>query len=445
MSTNLKTTTAKGQALYTRAKQLMPGGTQLLSKRAELYLPEQWPPYFSKARGIEVTDVDGNTFIDMSMMGIGACVLGYADPDVDAAVKAVIDAGSASTLNPPEEVELAELLCELHPWAEMVRYSRSGGEAMMIAVRIARASSRRDTVAFSGYHGWGDWYLAANLGDDTALDGQLMPGLEPAGVPRGLKGTAFPFHYNRLDQLKAIVDAHRGELGAIVMEPLRSEPPRPGFLEGVRDLATEIGAVLIFDEVTTGFRMTDGGIHKTLGINPDIAVFAKAMANGYPIGAVIGTREVMEAAQSTFISSTNWTERIGPAAALATIKKHRRERVAAHLVRIGEQTLEGWRNAAARTGVKLHAEGLPSLAHFTFDDADEPTLTTLFIQEMLERGYLAYNQFKPSFAHQPSHIEAYLAAAASAFATVADAVRNGDAAARLNGPVVRRGFYRLTS
>jgi glutamate-1-semialdehyde 2,1-aminomutase len=445
MSVKTKISTAKGQALYRRAKQLIPGGTQLVSKRGELYLPDQWPSYYASARGVEVTDLDGNTYVDMSMMGIGACVLGYADPDVDAAVKAAIDAGSASTLNAPEEVELAELLCELHPWAEMVRFTRSGGEAMMVAVRIARASTGRDKVAFSGYHGWTDWYLAANLADETALDGQLMPGLEPAGVPRGLKGTSLPFHYNRLDQLKAIVDANRGELGAIVMEPLRSEPPAPGFLEGVRDLATEIGAVLVFDEVTTGFRMTDGGIHRILGVNPDIAVFAKAMANGYPMAAVIGTSAVMQAAQSTFISSTNWTERIGTVAALATIKKYRRERVAEHLVRIGNLTMAGWAKAADHAGLKLHAEGLPSLAHFAFEYPDEPTLTTLFTQEMLDRGYLAYSQFKPSFAHQVSHIEAYLETLASSFAIIADAVKAGNAAARLNGPVARRGFYRLTS
>lgn len=444
MSTHVKTTT-KGQALYRRAKQIIPGGTQLVSKRPELYLPDQWPSYYQSARGVEVTDIDGNTYVDMSMMAIGACVLGYADPDVDGAVKAAIDAGSASTLNAPEEVELAELLCELHPWAGMARFGRSGGEAMMIAVRIARASTGRDKVAFSGYHGWTDWYLAANLGDETALDGQLMPGLEPAGVPRGLKGTAFPFHYNRLDQLKAIVDAHRGELGAIVMEPIRSEQPNPGFLEGVRDLATEIGAVLIFDEVTTGFRMTDGGIHKILGVNPDIAVFAKAMANGYPMSAIIGIAAVMEAAQSTFISSTNWTERTGAVAALATIKKFRRERVAEHLIRTGEQTMTGWRKAAESAGLKLHADGLPSLAHFAFDDPDEQVLTTLFTQDMLGHGYLAWSQFKPSFAHQPSHIEAYLKAVASSFAMIADAVKAGDAASRLNGPVARRGFYRLTS
>ena len=445
MPMNVKITTGKSQALYRRAKRLMPGGTQLLSKRPELFLPDQWPAYFASARGVEVTDIDGNTFIDMSMMAIGACVLGYADPDVDAAVKAAVDAGVASTLNAPEEVELAELLCELHPWAEMVRYARSGGEAMMVAVRIARAGTRRDKIAFSGYHGWGDWYLAANLGDETALDGQLMPGLAPAGVPRGLKGTALPFHYNQLDQLNAIVAAHGRELAAIVMEPLRSERPAPGFLEGVRDLARESGAVLIFDEITTGFRMTDGGIHKMLGVNPDMAVFAKSMANGYAMAAIVGTARVMEAAQSTFLSSTNWTERIGPAAALATIRKHRRERVADHLVRIGGLAIKAWTGAAQKTGVAIHAGGLPSLAHLAFDHPDEATLMTLFTQTMLERGYLACHQFKPSFAHQDAHVDAYSRAVDATFATIADASRCGDAAARLHGPVVRRGFYRLTS
>ena len=445
MTVNAKLSTAKGQDLYRRAKKLIPGGTQLLSKRPELFLPDQWPSYFSKAHGVEVTDVDGNTYVDMSMMAIGACVLGYADPDVDGAVKAAIDAGSASTLNAPEEVELAELLCELHPWAGMVRYARAGGEAMMMAVRIARAKSGRDKVAFSGYHGWCDWYLAANLADEAALDGQLMPGLDPAGVPRGLKGTALPFHYNRLDELKAIVDANHGELGAIVMEPQRGQAPDPGFLESVRDIATEIGAVLIFDEVTTGWRMTDGGIHMLLGVNPDIAVFAKAMANGYPMAAIIGTSSVMEAAQSTFISSTNWTERVGTVAALATIRKYRRERVADHLKTIGNLTLDAWTRAAANTGLPLHTEGLPSLTHFGFDHPDEPLLTTLFTQDMLERGYLAYNQFKPSFAHQPSHVAEYMRAVESSFTMIADAVRAGDYAARLKGPCARRGFYRLTS
>lgn len=434
----------KGQDLYARAKALIPGGTQLLSKRPEMFLPEQWPSYYARAHGIEVEDLDGNTYLDMSIMGVGACILGYADPDVDAAVKEAVDAGSMCTLNAPEEVELAELLCELHPWADMVRYARAGGEAMAMAVRIARAKTRRDRVAFSGYHGWSDWYLAANLGDDTALDGQLMPGLDPAGVPRGLRSTALPFHYNRIDELKRIVDGHGGELAAIVMEPQRGNAPAAGFLEEVRQIASDIGAVLVFDEITTGFRMTAGGIHLLHGVEPDLAVFAKAMANGYAMSAVIGRGAIMQAAQDTFISSTNWTERIGPAAALATIKKYRRENVARHLADIGTRVMRGWERAAASAGLELEAGGLPSLNHFHFKHEDELALSTLFVQDMLGRGYLAFNQFKPSLAHTEAHVDAYLEQVEASFSLLAAARADGGAEGRLRGPAARRGFYRLT-
>lgn len=436
-------TATKGWDLFTRACKVIPGGTQLLSKRPSMFLPGQWPSYFSKARGVEVTDLDGRTYIDMSLMGIGACVLGYADPDVDRAAKDAIDAGVASTLNAPEELVLAELLFELHPWAQMVRYARGGGEAMSMAVRIARAQTGRDKVAFCGYHGWCDWYLAANLAEDQALDAHLLPGLEPRGVPRVLQGTALPFHYNRIDQLRAVADANRNQLAAIVMEPQRGEKPAPGFLENVRDIARELSAVLIFDEITTGFRMTDGGIHLLSKVNPDIAVFAKAMANGYAMAAVIGTENVMQAAQTTFISSTNWTERVGPAAAIATIRKFRREKVAPHLIAIGGQVMEGWEEIAQRTGLKLHTSGLPSLCHFSFEHEQELVLTTLFTQLMMDRGYLAYNQFKPSFAHTSEHVESYLKEVQEVFGILAKAIAQPDLRSRLRGPVAQRGFYRL--
>ena len=223
-----------GQVLYRKAKTRIPGGTQLLSKRPEMFLPENWPAYYSRAKGSQVWDLDGNAYYDMSYNGIAACILGAADPDVEEAVIAAVRAGSMSTLNPPEEVELADLLCELHPWAEMVRYARCGGEAMAVAVRIARAHTGRDRVAFCGYHGWHDWYLAANLAEDHALDGHLIPGLAPAGVPRGLMGTALPFRYNHIEELAAIVAKHGNEIGAVVMEPIRNFEPVPGFLEQVR-------------------------------------------------------------------------------------------------------------------------------------------------------------------------------------------------------------------
>jgi len=435
---------SSGQRLYDKAKRFIPGGTQLLSKRPELYLPDQWPTYYAHAKGIDVIDLDGHMFKDMSLMGVGACVLGYADSEVDGAVKAAIDNGVMCTLNAPEEVGLAELLCDLHPWAHMVRYAKTGAEAMSLAVRIARAHTRREKIAFCGYHGWCDWYLAANLGEEDALDGHLLPGLEPAGVPRGLRGTALPFHYNRLDQLRDIVDHHRDDLAAIVMEPQRGQSPDPGFLDNVRDVARQTGAVLIFDEITTGFRMTTGGIHLLLGVAPDIAVFAKGMANGYPMATVLGISRVMEAAQQTFMSSTNWTERIGPVAALATIRKHKRENVASHLIMAGNMVKMGWRKAADHVGLKIHLDGLPSLAHFAFDHAEHMKLKTLFSQIMLDKGFLAGDQFKPSYAHQMDDLSEYLEAASDAFLTIAEAVAWGDVDRRLHGPPAQSGFFRLT-
>lgn len=434
-----------GPDLYKKAKKLIPGGTQLLSKRPEMFLPDLWPAYYSKARGVEVFDLEGRRYIDMSIMGVGACILGYADPDVDQAVKNAIDNGAMCTLNAPEEVELAELLCELHPWAQMVRYGRSGGEAMSIAVRIARAHTKKDLIAFCGYHGWTDWYLSANLGDNEALDGHLMPGLSPAGVPRGLTGTALPFHYNQIEELKTIVSNHKNSIAAIVMEPQRDHAPAPGFLEEVREIAKDIKAVLIFDEITTGFRMTTGGIHLLHGVNPDIAVFAKAMANGYPMAAVVGTEDVMQAAQSTFISSTNWTERTGPVAALATIRKYRRENVAAHIIQIGNMVIEGWKKVAVETGLKLHTDDtIPTLAHFSLPYPDELPLTTLFTQEMLKRGYLAFHQFKPSFAHKAQHVQDYLTTLKGVFPIFSKAIEQGKITNLLEGPQARRGFHRLT-
>jgi len=436
-----------GPDLYIKAKTLIPGGTQLLSKRPELFLPEKWPAYYSRAKGVEVTDLDGRTFTDMSIMGVGACILGYADPDVETAVIEAVKAGNQCTLNSPQEVGLAEKLVELHPWADMVRYSRSGGEAMSMAVRIARAASGKDIVAFSGYHGWTDWYLAANLGEDSALDGHLMPGLQPTGVPRSLAGSAYAFHYNNIEELEEIAKKANGKLGVIVMEPRRSELPKDGFLEKVRQLADREGAVLIFDEITTGWRMCSGGIHKTLGVNPDIAVFAKAMANGYAISAVLGKREVMDAAQTTFISSTNWTERIGPAAALATIKKYADLEVNLHINKIGDLVSQGWVACGESAGLEIDANhhGLASLAHFSFKHPDEIYLSTYFTSRMLDLGWLAYTQFKPSLAHSEMHVNKYIDDCHKIFKEIAIAVKDGKTKEILLTPPIKRGFARLTS
>jgi len=273
----------KGQKLWNKAKTLIPGGNQLFSKRSERYLPDLWPAYYSKALGCEVWDLDNNHYYDFSSMGVGSCILGYADDDVNAPVAEAIQNGSMCSLNCYEEIELAERLIELHPWAEMVRFTRTGGEACAVAVRIGRAATGRSKVAFCGYHGWHDWYLSSNITDETNLDGQLLPGLKPAGVPRELKDTALPFGYNKLNELEQLVDRYGREIGIIIMEPMRNTPPKSGFLEGVREIANRIGAVLIFDEITSGFRMNLGGIHLTSNVEPDIAVSGKLWAMDTPL------------------------------------------------------------------------------------------------------------------------------------------------------------------
>jgi len=436
--------TIKGQDMQSHAKQRIPGMTQLLSKRPDQFSMGVWPGYYSKAKGVEIWDLDGNRYIDMSIGGIGANVLGYADDDVDKAVcRAIVD-GSSSSLNCPEEVELADLLCELHPWADKVRFARTGGESMAVAVRIARAHTGKDKVAFCGYHGWHDWYLSANLGTENALGEHLLSGLDPRGVPKGLTGTAFPFRYNQIEELKDIVARHGNDLAAIVMEPVRDDEPFPGFFEQVRVLADQTGAVLIIDEISAGFRMNTGGAHLIHGIKPDIAVFSKALGNGYPIAAIIGKGKVMDAAQRTFISSTMWTERVGPVAALATIKKHRDLDVGKHLVLIGKQVQEGWASLALKHGIEIHVGGIFPISHFSFEYENRLAVKALFIQLMLEKGFLATLAFYAMYAHQSSHVERYLSAVDEAFDMIAKAQKAGDVERQLKGKPAMSGFKRLT-
>lgn len=430
-----------GQKLWKRAKNIIPGGNMLLSKRAEMFLPEKWPAYFSKAKDCRVWDLDGREFIDMSIMGIGTNTLGYGHPEVDAAVREVIDKGNMSTLNCAEEVQLAERLIELHPWADMARFARSGGEANAIAIRIARAASGRDKVAVCGYHGWHDWYLSANLADDKNLDGHLLPGLEPNGVPRNLKGTVFPFAYNRFEELENLVRDH--EIGVIKMEVSRNKGPEDGFLQKVRELATRKGIVLIFDECTSGFRQTFGGLHKLYGVEPDMAMFGKALGNGYAITATIGRHAIMEAAQSTFISSTFWTERIGPAAALKTLEVMERERSWEKITQTGEAIRAGWSGLAEKYRLEIEHFGLPALAGFSFKSPKRLEYKTLITQEMLKKGYLASNAVYACTAHAPEILSGYFSALDSVFGMVADCENGAVVEDLLEGPVCHAGFARL--
>ncbi|MDP3991320.1 MAG: aminotransferase class III-fold pyridoxal phosphate-dependent enzyme [Candidatus Colwellbacteria bacterium] len=433
-----------GIKLWNKAKKIIPGGNSLLSKRPERFLPDQWPTYFKKAKGCEIWDLDGNKYFDFSYMGIGANILGYADPDVNRAVKKVIDSGSMSTLNAPEEVELAEILLKLHPWAHMVRYGRTGSDAAQIAVRITRAYTKKDKVAFCGYHGWPDWYLAANLAKKSNLDGQLLPGLKPLGVPRGLQGTAIPFHYNKIDELKTVVKKHK--IGTIIMEPVREYEPENNFLQKVRQIANKAGAVLIFDEITSGFRMNPSGAHAKYGVIPDIVLYGKGLGNGYPMSVVVGKKKIMDSAQDTFISSTYWTERIGPAAAIATLKKTREKNVPKHLMATGKAITRGWKTSAKKHGLKIKTFGIPPLAHFSFQYGNQnQALLTLFNQEMLERGFITTNAVYTSYAHKKPIVNKYLKNVDEVFSILKDAVDKNDIKRRLKGPIADPTLKRLTS
>ncbi len=430
-----------GQELWKKAKGLIPGGNMLLSKRPEMFLPEQWPAYFSKAKGCRVWDLDGRELIDMTIMGVGANTLGYGDERVDAAVVATVAQGNMSTLNAPEEVELAERLVAMHPWAEMARFARTGGEANAVAIRIARAASGRDGVAICGYHGWHDWYLASNLGEDDSLAGHLLPGLDPQGVPRNLRGTVFPFGFNDIAALEALIAT--GKIGVIMMEVARTFDPSPDFLRKVRELATAHGIVLIFDECTSGFRQSFGGLHTLYGVDPDMAVFGKALGNGYAVTAVIGRRAVMEAAQNSFISSTFWTERIGSAAALATLDVMEQTQSWEVITGIGVDITQRWRELAAKHGLEISTAGLPALTGFAFKGANAAAYKTLISQEMLERGYLAATSVYTCLAHTPDIVDGYFDALDPIFALIAECEAGRDVSSLLRGPICHAGFKRL--
>lgn len=434
----------KGIGLWNKAKKIIPGGSQLLSKRAEMFLPEQWPTYYNKVKGVEVWDLEGNRFIDMSLMGVGSCVLGYSDDYVNNYVKHAIENGSMCTLNCLEEVVLAKMLIELHPWASKVRYARTGGEAMAIAVRIARVYSGKDRVAFCSYSGWHDWYLSANLEKKTNLDIHLLPSLEPKGVPKCLKGTAIPFEYNNIEQLNRIVNQRSiNKVGVIVVEPMRHEYPKDNFLQKIRNIANEIGAVLIFDEITSGFRMELGGVHKKFGVTPDICVFGKAMSNGYPMSAIIGN-DVMDAAQDTFISSTYWTERIGPTAAIATINKIKMENVIDHLEYAGSCIRQIWVDLAKKHNLNISILPPNPLITFKFNYDNELELRTLFTQEMLKLGYLASTSVYVSYAHSLTMImDVYSEAVDKVFKIISEGIKNNNIMNLLEGPVVHSGFRRV--
>ena len=434
----------KTQELYLRAKKIIPGGTQLLSKRPEIYAPGVWPAYYSKTKGCEVWDLDGKHYYDFTSNGISACLLGFANPAINKAVIKAVNNGVMSTLNPPEQVELAERLLDIHPWAKQARFARTGGESMTVAVRIARASTGRSKVAVAGYHGWHDWYLAANLGDSEAQRGQTLPGLPPAGVPSELRGTAFAFKHDDFEDFDNIMDRHGKELAAVVMEPSRFTVPQKGYLEHVKKRCKEYGVLLIFDEITIGWRLCFGGSHLKLGTNPDIAVFSKTLGNGHPIAAVIGTEAAMQGANESFISSTYWTEKVGPVAALATLSEMRKTDVCGHVNRIGKKYQEIMQLVCEQHQLQISVTpGHSCLPRLSFYGENGKSIKTLYTQLMLAEGVLAGGAFSPTLAHSETLIEQHGNTANSVFNKLERIIQNDNVDQLLKNSVIQTGFKRL--
>ena len=432
----------KGQKLYTKAKQLIPGGTMLLSKRPEMFLPDHWPSYYEEAKGCKIIDLDGKEFIDMSIMGIGTNTLGYGNEKVDKAVADVVRKGNMSTFNCPEEVYLAEKLIELNPWADMVRFARTGGEANSIAIRIARAASGKDNVAICGYHGWHDWYLSANHNEGDGLSKHLLSGLSPNGVPKSLKDTVHPFNYNNFQELENLVE--NKDIGVIKMEVVRNFGPEDNFLQKVRDLATKKGIILIFDECTSGFRETYGGIYKKYNVTPDIAMYGKTIGNGYALTAVVGKKEFMKAAETSFISSTFWTERIGPTAALATLEEMERLKSWEVITKKGNQVRDLWNEISSQNNLDITISGIPALSTYSFNSENALKYKTFVTQEMLKKGFLASTLFYASVAHEDKYIKLYGEALNDVFADLSKCENETfNIDNMLEGPVCHSGFKRL--
>jgi glutamate-1-semialdehyde 2,1-aminomutase len=439
---DLKSKTAK--EIWKRAEEIIPGGNGLLSKRPDRYAPDIWPTYFKKCKGVLVTDLNDRHYIDMAQMGIGSAILGYANDELNEYVNSIIKDGVNCTLNSIEEVLLAEKLLELNPFAGGVKFARTGGEAMAIAVRIARAYSGKTKVLFSGYHGWTDWYLAANISSSNALNNHLIPGLEPRGVPPGLQGTAIPFNYDDLENFEKVFSENK-DCGIICIEGARNDYPNNEFLEKIMYVAKKYNIIIISDEITSGWRVTDGGVYKINGFKPDIVVYGKALGGGFAISAIVGKKDIMSSAQNTFISSTMWTERVGFAAGLKTVEILTRDMVWKNLIRIGKRIIKGWSSLIKRYDLNISISNFEPLVTMKFNYGDRnQEIITLFVQEMLSRGYLASTSIYVSNAHTEGIVDEYLINVDLVFKLLSEAILSKNIKKSLKTSVRSDSFKRLT-
>ena len=432
----------KGQLLLRKAKKIIPGGNQLLSKRSEIFLPGLWPTYYKKAKGCRVWDLNNNVYYDFAGMGVTACVLGYSDDDINKSLNKGIKNGSMCTLNATEEIDLAKELLRIHRWSGMAKFCKSGGEACMVAIRIARAFTNKKNIAFCGYHGWHDWYLATNMGNSKNLDNQLLPGLKAKGVSDSFKNTIKPFMYNDINSLKKIFNKKNNNVGIIIMEPMRGVEPKNDFLKKVKAIAKKNKAILIFDEITSGFKDYYGGLHLKFNVNPDIAIFGKSIGNGYPISAIIGKKQIMQVAQDTFISSTMWTDRLGFIAAKATLNKLRKFKINKTLSNYGIKIKSGWIDLAKKNKIKIDVSGQNSIPCLKFAYPNNSEILTYFTQEMLEKNFLAGSQVATTHAYNNSIINKYLKEVDKVFKKISLCLKRNKFP--LKGKVKHSTFRRLT-
>ena len=428
-----------GQKVWKKAKTIIPGGTMLYSKNPDLFLPELWPTYFSKAKGCCVWDLDGKKYHDLSTMGVGTNILGYAKKEVDNAVINSIKKSTMSTLNCLEEVNLAEKLVDINPWSKMVKFARTGGEANSIAIRIARAATGRNIIAVCGYHGWHDWYLAANLNNKNNLDSHLMKNLKINGVNKNLKNSVIAFEYNNFSKLEKLISSNN--IAAVIMEVSRDDIPKNNFLKKVRHITKKNNIVLIFDECTSGFRKNLGGLHRTFNISPDIAVYGKALGNGYAITAVVGSEDVMKAANSSFISSTFWTERIGPTAALKTIEVMEKIKSWDKISEKGKKFKKTLKKLSKKYSLDITIKGLDALPKFELNNKDQLYFSTYITQQMLKRKILASNAIYFCIDHDKKILKKYFEHLEEDFFTIKKCINQElSVKSLLNGPVKHSGL-----
>ena len=439
---NVNTKYQQSLSLYSKAEKLFPYGTQLLSRNPRMAAFGEAPIYFEHAKNAHFWDVDGNEFIDCGM-GVGPVILGYCYEPVDTAVKQQIDKGVLGTINNATEIEMAEAICQIVPCADMVKFCKGGGEADAIAVRMARGYTGKDIVLFCGYHGWHDWYLAANLESDSTLDEHLRPGIIPKGVPSALAGTSIPFEYNNLDSLKNTLDKHSGKVACIIMEAVRYNQPEKGFLEGVRQLADEHECVLIFDEVVTGFRMALGGAQEYYGVTADLATFGKAIANGYSLAAVAGKEKIMASQYDNFISSTYYSDTASLAAGIAVLNELRTKPVLETLDKTGQQITDGINASARKHNIKVKVQGRLNQFHLSFDYSDQNgKIQTLYMQEMISRGIYYAGAWYICYTHTQQDIGKILAANDETLEVLAKAIKQDKVDELLRVPVRNVVFKR---